>query len=351
MSYILESLKRAERDRKAGQVPDLGVLYEEAPKRPVKRFPGWQWMAALLLLNAFFFAGTVFYFTERSAVSLPDKALPSQESSSVAAKTPEPPARTTPLSVPEPKPSAPPVEIPSKTQAVPPSKVTPLRSRSAAQKPVVPKAAASAEPDTDLSAIPRTSRGLNAEKPEVDASVPRAVEPSGPDEHAFETESFPVSDPKMRHSETQTASVVSNTETEMPLGAQPPVGPVSDTAAASTKQPTDTGTLTESVGSQFANAHKSPSASENETSPVDPGERVPYFRELRPELRERFSHLTLNVLVYYDEPDRSLVYINFRRYRTGDGIDGDDGLRIDQILAEGVILDYGDGRFMLQTSR
>jgi hypothetical protein len=77
---------------------------------------------------------------------------------------------------------------------------------------------------------------------------------------------------------------------------------------------------------------------------------APPFRELPPGLKEQFGHLALNVLVYYDDPDRCRAYINFHGYRIGDTLP-DVGLRVEGISPDGVILNYGDGRFKLQTKR
>lgn len=55
MSYILEALKKAERERELGRVPGIGSPHETPPPRPPRR---WPWvLAGVLLLNALVVAG------------------------------------------------------------------------------------------------------------------------------------------------------------------------------------------------------------------------------------------------------------------------------------------------------
>ena len=59
--------------------------------------------------------------------------------------------------------------------------------------------------------------------------------------------------------------------------------------------------------------------------------------------------LRLEALIYADAPAERMVFINGRRYREGDSIDG--RLRIEEIKEEGVELSDQGRRFILRVSR
>jgi general secretion pathway protein B len=67
---------------------------------------------------------------------------------------------------------------------------------------------------------------------------------------------------------------------------------------------------------------------------------------LRGEFSGRPLHLDLHV--YYDDPARRLVFINGSKYREGERID--DGLRVAEIVPDGVVLDDGRQRFLLPST-
>jgi hypothetical protein len=64
-------------------------------------------------------------------------------------------------------------------------------------------------------------------------------------------------------------------------------------------------------------------------------------------VQERFKDLGLNVVVYEKNPERSRVFIDLGEYREGDVV-GATGLRVVRIVPDGVVLDYGEGRFLLR---
>ena len=61
------------------------------------------------------------------------------------------------------------------------------------------------------------------------------------------------------------------------------------------------------------------------------------------------SALRLQALIYADAPAERMVFINGRRYREGDSIDG--RLRIEEIREDGVELSDQGRRFFLRASR
>jgi hypothetical protein len=86
-----------------------------------------------------------------------------------------------------------------------------------------------------------------------------------------------------------------------------------------------------------------PPSGRTEPPPAAPSyDHVPLLHELPPEVRDKLKQVKINVLVYADRQEASMVYINSRRYRPGDRI-GQEGCRLERILPDGIILDYGEG--------
>lgn len=69
------------------------------------------------------------------------------------------------------------------------------------------------------------------------------------------------------------------------------------------------------------------------------------YRHLPRERREALPPLTLNVLIYAEDPARRFVMINLNRYTAGDAIV--DGLKVVEIAPAGVVLEGSEGRFLL----
>ena len=67
---------------------------------------------------------------------------------------------------------------------------------------------------------------------------------------------------------------------------------------------------------------------------------------LKGEFSGRPLHLDLHV--YFDDPSRRLVFIHGSKYREGERID--DGLRVAEIVPDGVVLDDGRQRFLLPST-
>jgi hypothetical protein len=69
----------------------------------------------------------------------------------------------------------------------------------------------------------------------------------------------------------------------------------------------------------------------------------------RPPASPETASLRLEALIYADAPAERMVFINGRRYREGDSIDG--RLRIEEIREEGVELSDQGRRFTLRVAR
>lgn len=70
MSYILEALKKAEKQRELGQVPGIGSVHEAGSRRPG---PRWQWVLAVVLILNAAIIGALFWPAEDPV----DTAVPS----------------------------------------------------------------------------------------------------------------------------------------------------------------------------------------------------------------------------------------------------------------------------------
>jgi general secretion pathway protein B len=130
---------------------------------------------------------------------------------------------------------------------------------------------------------------------------------------------------------TPARAAVAGTPTATSGGAAPPAAsvaapsPTPAPASASTRAPPPAATPNESVSSG-----------------------LPTVQEvtLRGEFSGRPLHLDLHV--YYDDPARRLVFINGTKYREGEEME--DGLRVDEIVPEGVVLDNGRVQFLLPST-
>lgn len=82
------------------------------------------------------------------------------------------------------------------------------------------------------------------------------------------------------------------------------------------------------------------------STPVSRGLPTVAEMTLKGEFSGRPLHLDLHV--YYDDPARRLVFINGSKYKEGERLE--DGLTVDEIVPEGVVLDDGRQRFLLPST-
>jgi len=80
-----------------------------------------------------------------------------------------------------------------------------------------------------------------------------------------------------------------------------------------------------------------------------PAPATPPVAAARPATPPESAGLRLEALIYADAPAERMVFINGRRYREGDSIDG--RLRVEEIREEGVELSDQGRRFTLRVSR
>jgi general secretion pathway protein B len=299
MSFILDALKRAERERRLERAPDLSAVYEESDLPQRSR---WTWFSA----GAAFLVGATVV-----ALFLWPKAPPTEVSQSkgpaaeVGSHTPDkerpqlPAGTVQPDKLPHPKDVPQPARPPGKqAEVVPP--VAPVKPTSEETT----KAPSTTKPGVPTLPERRADTGSEAGVSEKKAIV---AGPTGP--------------PPPKLQDTSTPQRVPLKETGPLKPPQPMIGRASDIPPA-------------------------PLSKAEEESLRKSVEAVPLIRDLPHEIRQKLEKLEINAHSYSLNTAECLVFINMRKYRVGDRI-GDNGLVLKKIIPEGVIIDYGGGQARL----
>jgi general secretion pathway protein B len=87
-----------------------------------------------------------------------------------------------------------------------------------------------------------------------------------------------------------------------------------------------------------------PTAEITTPEPVDPA-TVPFLREMPNEFQRKLPELVVNVHLYSANEAENLVYINNQQLRRGEQLKG--GIRVEEIVPEGVVLSYAGTLFKL----
>jgi general secretion pathway protein B len=307
MSLILDALKRAERERRLTQPPDLTAVYDEDPW--TRRGRPWFWLAGAFLIGAVA-VGLILWSRGHG----PDRVSPTTEIS-------HPPAPTTDAAG---KKKAPVFADSGKSIAEQPAQAPPQQTAPAA--PQDPPASAMAEGVAKPPVQP-----LPQNKPDSDPAP--APQPSAP---------------------VKTPDTASPTPVEEPAGT--PAAPPSPTVDAAPAEPATQETPAEEVALSEGQATKPPppappppqveTAPEASPAPAQPP-AIPLISELPFEVREKLGKLQINVHSYSENPDDRMVFINMKRFRSGDRI-GENGPVLKEITPEGAVIDYGEGQARLQ---
>ncbi|MDZ7698287.1 MAG: general secretion pathway protein GspB [Deltaproteobacteria bacterium] len=298
MSFILDALKRAERDRRLEKAPDLSAVYEEDPPRHRKP---WVWG---LIGGAILLGGVV------SVLMLWPLFDTSQEEnvSGLNAK------QRAPEAVKQDAPQPAHARHETKTVSKDADK---NRAQTANPLPVrrVTKAVASNTSQTD-----RASKG--GITPQV-KSIGADVKPptKGPPSSVDGIRSgLQVPDPRIKDAD------------EMPEPAK----------IREVVEDDDT----------FENDSSSPPPLEKSAKNTRPASKkpIPLVSELPDDVKEMLSGFHINIHVYAEDPAERLVFINMRNRKVGDRI-GEGGHVLKEITPDGVIIDYGKGQALLRVGR
>ncbi|MGH7310237.1 MAG: general secretion pathway protein GspB [Candidatus Rokuibacteriota bacterium] len=289
MSYILEALRKVERQRRARTVPDLATVHSPSGARRV-------WVPvilAALLVNAGFLTLLLWYRPWASSGPPPPLA-----------QAPAADATGTPPAISGASAPAPPVvaSVPALTPA-PPLTPTPSPgatssgSGSTAGVDSPAQQSSAAVPEVPVSSAPRVRITVPVSPGDATARDAAAPEPSGTPER-------PVADPGS--------------------SSRPAPGP--------------------------AEPAPSPRVTPQPVEPAPRGAvRTAIPADLPAPFRAAVSQLRLEALVYADNPKDRKVFISGRRYVEGDKLDS--GIVVERIVEEGVVLSYAGQRHVLRHFR
>lgn len=280
MSYILDALKKAEKERRRGTVPNLSTDQDLPVQKPKKRSLWFYILITVLLINAgiFFFWLSPWKSKETTLVAkgpavvtndINEKA-PLKKSSDIKSNT--------------------------VSESIPPKK-TLSSVQDSAQKEATHK--------VQSTAPPRKPADTQQQKQTVSAPSPKEE---------------PVPVPS-----TKEEVVLDNSSII--------VQPQNDDAAvppATTPNPPST---------------ESPASDKPVPSSLPPPERFRLYdlKSLPSSVKERLPDINISVFVYSDDPSSRVVKINGHTVREGQELT--DGLKVDEIVPDGVIFYYEDYRF------
>lgn len=297
MSFILDALKRAEKDRRLEKAPDLSVVYEEDPPHH-RKTRVWTIVVGAVLLGTILIVFVLWPVSSKKQEKI--GALNSQEKMVAAVKKDAiKPAGERPLTKTYPR-----VAGRVKTQPAAPSAAQPVENKVAsipAKKDDIPKPA----PKPDLKTVKTTSEPAT----------------KGPSSSADEIEP----DKEASGSETRNSDAVS----------EPP------------KEPEPKGVVDTFEDEPPASAAAKKSAKNAEPANKKP---IPLVSQLPDEVKESLKDIRINVHVYSEDPKERLVFINMRNRKVGDRI-GETGPVLKEITPDGVIIDYGDGVALVKVGR
>lgn len=262
MSYILEALKKSDRERRQGEVPSLQSdhLKRPAPQQKEKKAPSRTWIGAAILVFALV-SSLVFYWGGRNGEVPPEKNL---------GQLPE--------------------------QAMPPAQPAPGKN-------------------TLLDQDKATGKTVTAGT----GSRPKAIpSPDAPESPAFET----------GVGTTQPAEVMTDGNRQQPLRQE--------AAAPGLKDLPET----------IAPVKPSTARAAEQEGAVDDTEALPLLQDLPSSLRKSLPPLQLAGHAYAQSSDKRMIIINNRICREGDMVE--DGLYLDRIIWEGVVLRYQNTRFRMK---
>ena len=292
MSYILDALRKAERERRVSPVPTLDAAHEGPA--PARR-PAWPWaLTGALAVSAVAMYGLWGFWASGPPDTLRHALAPA---STVAGL--ESPAKTAP------PPASPQVSLSSARADQAPGQVPVAPARGPAPEPIAPP--------NGVAPAPAPPRALDAPSAAdgARAGLPRDGRAEGTETRA----------PAMGSA----SSPLSGTPSESAIGQRPaPPAPTAPAVPAAPPAPAPPPAVALAPT-------PSPAAAPGRAAPTDPADPLA---------------LTLDVLVYSELPAERLVFINGRKYLEGQAVTGD--VVVEQITPDGAILRRADQRIVLR---
>lgn len=327
MSYILDALKRAERERKLGQAP--AALDEIAlPGLDKVRHDRRRWLlrgGIALALIVFAIAGRYLIPSRAIAPEPPTARIPTP--SSIAAVPP--PAEP---ALPEPRVVSP--EPGSDARIEGGEAISSLDDLTGDATPAgVADGAPGASESAAIDAKPRPSSALPKKAPAQKKAAPaRVVGGPQPEPPSSLGAKHDITPPPAAVAEESAPAVASPADENTIVTAPAPVAQSAEVPGAAPAPPPK--------ASETPRTNK-PAASAQITAERARAERLESlrrFKEMPAAYRAEFPALTVDVHVYNVDNTRSFVIINGKRYRDNDTLA--EGPRIVEIVSEGIIFDW-----------
>ncbi len=369
MSYILEALQEAQKNRDDARVPTLRTVQAE---RPVKPKRSKNWLMPLIVFGILGFAGVLMYrwlggipesavapdsevastvapdtVTARAGVEQPSETIvqsPPRASTEVA-PTPVVVEQTVMEQAPEATGvTTPPVQTPA-TEAAP-DRVSPKASVTPAHDVEPPKEVAKARaPVSSTAGASRQVEGspVVGSSATIQGNVPQVLAPASGTANAKLEEgklapvsAFPTRSAALNKAATQDITKAKAvTETTVPS-----LDDGQDTAVAKSISRPE---ISSYVVSEAEAAQAEVSADQEPVAEVAEERQVPHFRELPYDVQQSLPGISYSVHLYAAEPSHRMVKIDGRVRREGDTIK--PGLVLKEITPTGAVFSYRDNIF------
>lgn len=345
MSYILEALKKSEAERQQGKAPDINTIQAtESFQRKRRRI--WPYViAAAFILNAGSVVVALWLWDHREHAVPLSSDLMGRAQPRLEEETPPYPSAKTDASI------QPPAVQASNSPEIPTGADESVVSVSSSDAP--PIAAPSAQPDpggTDVPTVASSPRGATA--------VPEPSALAGP-----LSNKVPETSPGPGERRAASVRGKSNTKPADQPSPEPPVTSVPPEAKAQrTRQPVEA-KKGFAVSTTPPNSEKTPippkvsglqqklpsmevtpprkHRRENASGSGDEGPGD--LHDLPPAVKNEVPRLSVSFLVYSSQPEARMVTINGKRMREGEEVS--EGLRLEQITPDGVLLNWKGRRF------
>jgi general secretion pathway protein B len=269
MSYILEALKKAEKERKRGTVPNLSTDQDPSPQKPKKRSLLLYTFIAVLLINAGIF---LFWLNPWKSEETP-----------IIAKAPAP--VTSDIHERAPSTDSSDIQSQSGTESIHPKEITPSEMHSATK--------------------------------EAQHELKSTIPPQKPAGTQQQNQTVPTPETKVEEVSENSSGVVQSQDNDAP--PLPAIIPPSTEPTTSEKK-----------------AHST-------HPPPESRFRLYDIESLPASVKDDLPDINISVFVYSDDPSSRVVKINGQTVREGQELN--DGLKVEKIVPEGVILNYEDYRF------
>ena len=313
MSYILDALKKAERERQFAKIPTVNTVHRSSWDR---QRPIWLWIAgAAVLANA----GVLIWLLRPEPVR--ERGTPPAP---VASTPMTPPAPEKPLTVVD-RPAAPATGAASAERSVATDRpaVAQLQRRPEAIPEPTPKhVETKGEPSVPVGAPTPPAMTSAPTKPRA---APTPVTPAAPS-----TTGNPVASSQP----TATAAPAAQTKP-----SAPPAPGVSEKPVAPQPPPRTAAVVPEKPAAPPA-ASSAPKPAEQTGGPL------PALQDMSAAEQEGMPKMALQVLVYSEVPAERMIFINNQKYVEGQSIEGK--VAVESILPDGAILNYQGKRFKLR---